>query len=42
MDKKGQIFLLQVLHRFGFEATRKSDLVDARIKGEDHRTMEVI
>jgi len=33
-------FLLQVLHRFGFEVTRKSDLVDARLKGEDHRAME--
>jgi pyruvate,water dikinase len=33
-------FLLQVLHRLGFEVTRKSDLVDARIKGEDHRAMQ--
>jgi pyruvate,water dikinase len=28
------------LYRIGLEVNRKSDLVDARIKGEDRRAME--
>jgi len=33
-------FLSQVLYRIGLEVNRKSDLVDARIKGEDRRAMK--
>jgi pyruvate,water dikinase len=33
-------FLSRVLYRIGLEVNRKSDLVDARIKGEDRRAME--
>ena len=34
-------FLNQVLHRIGFEVNRKSDLVDAQVKGEPNDTIEL-